>query len=374
MTVPVEQLKERVHDHWDEIPVWFQAGERLDGLEEYSLDYFERTRQFRYVPERFRCILDFVDFAHFRQRLVLEIGCGQGCDLVEFARAGAHVIGSDLSIRNCLVAQKRLRAYGLSGQLVTLDAESIPFADESVDDIYSFGVLHHTPRMHDAFKEVERVLKPGGSLTMMLYRRSYSLWKWQCTYLGWLFMRTVRSDSWKRFYRWMGEIFRIKSFLTDELLDRYQELARRRTYSREEICAFMTDGPTNPLSQFVDPPDIKRGFPGLVPERFYNCYLGPIPVVNKILPAGFRRLVARWLGGFLFFRLRKPRGNAQVARRAAPPTLDEFRELLVDPVLKRPLRWHDDLAQAENGDCYPIVSGVPLLRTEARVERPVAAY
>ena len=359
-------IKSEVHKHWDDIPVWLQTGERLDGFGQYSKEYFEEGQRLRYLPERFECILDFVEFGSYDGRLVLEIGMGQGCDMAEFANAGAHVIGMDLSLRNCLVAQKRLEVYGLEGGVMNADAEAIPLPNDSVDDIYSFGVLHHTPDMRTGFREVERVLSPGGSLTMMLYRRNWSLWRFQCTYLGWLFLQTVKSDRWKRFYRRIGDLFHIKSFSDDRLLDDYQRVARARKYALQEICAFMTDGPTNPLSQFVTREDITEGFPHLLPEAFYECYLGPVPIVNRVIGSGIRRLLARAFGGFLFFRFRKPVGPDGEAAGRPPFASTGFRSLMVDPVNKAPLTWHDEFVEAENGDRYPVVSGVPVLREEAK--------
>ncbi len=168
-------IKQQVYQQWNEIPEWFQAGEPLDGLETYSRAYFEEGKRLRYRPERFECIRDFVDFPAYKDQLLIEVGTGQGCDLNEFAAAGAHVIGADLSQRNCLVAQQRLETYGRQGHFVNVDAESIPLCDNAVDHVYSFGVLHHTPDMFGAFQEVARIVKPGGTVTMMLYRKNWSL-------------------------------------------------------------------------------------------------------------------------------------------------------------------------------------------------------
>ena len=57
--MPAAVKKKDVHQHWNEIPVWFQAGESLAGFEEYSRDYFEESKRLRYRPERFECIRDF---------------------------------------------------------------------------------------------------------------------------------------------------------------------------------------------------------------------------------------------------------------------------------------------------------------------------
>jgi SAM-dependent methyltransferase len=50
------------------------------------------------------------------------------------------------------------------------DAESLPFADGTFDVVYSWGVLHHSPDTPKAFREVLRVLKPGGEARIMIYQ------------------------------------------------------------------------------------------------------------------------------------------------------------------------------------------------------------
>jgi SAM-dependent methyltransferase len=47
---------------------------------------------------------------------------------------------------------------------VRLDAESLPFRDESFDLVFGHAVLHHIPDLARAFVEFERVLAPGGAV------------------------------------------------------------------------------------------------------------------------------------------------------------------------------------------------------------------
>ena len=76
--------------------------------------------------------------------------------------------------------RQRLAASGLSSQLQTADAENLPFANNSFDIVYSWGVLHHSPNTPKAVDEVWRVLRPGGSARVMVYHThsmvGYMLW------------------------------------------------------------------------------------------------------------------------------------------------------------------------------------------------------
>ena len=64
-----------------------------------------------------------------------------------------------------------MRVLGLTAPVVHTDAERLPFASNAFDLVYSWGMLHHTPRMTDAVAEAYRVLKPGGEIRVMLYHR-----------------------------------------------------------------------------------------------------------------------------------------------------------------------------------------------------------
>jgi SAM-dependent methyltransferase len=116
---------------------------------------------------------------------VLDVGCGQGIDLCEYARAGARVSGVDLTPRHVELARRHLAELGLDGTVVEGDAEGLPFPDQSFDIVSSNGVLHHTPDMLGALKEIRRVLRTGGRLTVIVYnRRSAHYWLHQVLLRG----------------------------------------------------------------------------------------------------------------------------------------------------------------------------------------------
>jgi ubiquinone/menaquinone biosynthesis C-methylase UbiE len=116
---------------------------------------------------------------------VLDVGCGQGIDLAQYAAAGAHVTGIDLTPHHAELARAHLRALELEGTVVTGDAESLPFADQSFDRVSSNGVLHHTPGIDRALCEIWRVLRPGGEARILVYnRRSFHYWLFQVLWQG----------------------------------------------------------------------------------------------------------------------------------------------------------------------------------------------
>jgi ubiquinone/menaquinone biosynthesis C-methylase UbiE len=108
---------------------------------------------------------------------VLDVGCGQGIDLVEYARAGARATGIDLTPRHVELARSHLQALALAGTVVHGDAEHLPFEDACFDVVSSNGVLHHTPDMPAALREIHRVLRPGGTARIIVYNRnSFQYW------------------------------------------------------------------------------------------------------------------------------------------------------------------------------------------------------
>jgi ubiquinone/menaquinone biosynthesis C-methylase UbiE len=148
-----------------------------------SREYFERLLQSRreYGP----WMAEALDYAGTTGLDVLDVGCGQGIDLANYARAGARVTGIDLTPRHVELANLHLPALDLPGGAVEGDAESLPFADESFDRVSSNGVLHHTPDMPAALREIHRVLRPGGEARIIVYNRnSFHYWLTQVAWLG----------------------------------------------------------------------------------------------------------------------------------------------------------------------------------------------
>ncbi len=167
-------LKQQVRDFWDQAA----CGEI------YAQGQTLREMLAAQAEARYRLEPYIRDFARFRDgtgRDVLEIGVGMGADHLEWARvAPRSLTGIDLTPRAVAYAKSRLEVYERRSRLLVGDAERLPFADESFDLVYSWGVLHHSPDTAAAMGEVTRVLRPRGLARVMIYHRQslvgYMLW------------------------------------------------------------------------------------------------------------------------------------------------------------------------------------------------------
>lgn len=159
-------LKESVKSYWEKTPCG--SGD-VASIPEGSLEFFETVERQRYGGDDF--MFDVVGFDQWKGKRILEVGCGLGTDLLQFARGGAEVYGIDLTEKGAMLTRKRLGLYGLSGNIVVGDSESLPFASGYFDLVYSWGVIHHTPNTEAAAREIMRVCQPGGRILVMIYHR-----------------------------------------------------------------------------------------------------------------------------------------------------------------------------------------------------------
>jgi SAM-dependent methyltransferase len=103
-------------------------------------------------------------------RAVLDAGCGMGRYLRVAAESKARlIVGLELS--EAIVAARELTAQLPRVGLVRGDLLRLPFAPQSFDQIYSLGVLDHTPDPRGTFLALAGLLKPGGRMVVWVYPR-----------------------------------------------------------------------------------------------------------------------------------------------------------------------------------------------------------
>ncbi|HEY3578966.1 MAG TPA: class I SAM-dependent methyltransferase [Pyrinomonadaceae bacterium] len=168
MTTMLAEEKIRAREQWSQDPCGAEFDREHElGTREF-FDAIEKHRYEEYAPWMPRVM----GFDQFRGARLLEIGCGMGTDLLQFARGGARCTGIDLTPRSVEITRHRFKLYDVRGAFTIADGERLPFASETFDVVYSNGVLHHTPDTAGAIREVHRVLRPGGTAKVMLYHRN----------------------------------------------------------------------------------------------------------------------------------------------------------------------------------------------------------
>lgn len=96
---------------------------------------------------------------------ILEIGCGPGGlwrDQVKNLPANCRLVLSDASPGMISEARQALLDERITFEVI--DAQSIPYPDDTFDCMIASHMLYHVPDLHRTLSEVIRVLKPGGKL------------------------------------------------------------------------------------------------------------------------------------------------------------------------------------------------------------------
>lgn len=98
---------------------------------------------------------------------ILELGCGTGAfwqQNLDRLPLGWEVVVSDFSPGMLDAARRALGTNTSLFHFTVIDAQLIPYADESVDAVLAYHMLYHVPDRQRALSEIRRVLRPGGSL------------------------------------------------------------------------------------------------------------------------------------------------------------------------------------------------------------------
>jgi 2-polyprenyl-3-methyl-5-hydroxy-6-metoxy-1,4-benzoquinol methylase len=236
--------------------------------------YDEVDRRFLHSARLFSAeagnpFLGMMDAANLKGKRILEIGCGMGFHTELLIRAGAIVTSIDLSPTSVASTQRRLELKGLGGDVQQMDAEAMSFADQTFDMVWSWGVIHHSSRTGHVIREIERILKPGGSARIMVYNlEGMPSYVAMATSYLWRFWvgASLDEELWKA-----TDGFTARHYTRDLLADQL-----RTFFTRVDLTIFGQDADAVPL-----------------PRRLRKYVLPLIGVTRQ------RQLARRW-GAFLF--------------------------------------------------------------------------
>ncbi len=159
--------------------------------DKWSISFDERC--VAYARGRFDAIVG--SEVHGREpqpyRTALEIGAGTGFFSLNLKQAGVlgEVHVTDLSPGMVEAAQANAARLGFPVEGRIADAERIPYDDDTFDVVVGHAVIHHIPDVEAAFREMLRVLRPGGRFVIAgeptrigdRYARRLGQWTWSAT-------------------------------------------------------------------------------------------------------------------------------------------------------------------------------------------------
>jgi arsenite methyltransferase len=99
---------------------------------------------------------------------ILDFGCGAGFDLFvarKLVGENGRLCGIDLTDEMAQQARENLAFAGVTNcEIKTVDEDAIPYDDCTFDVVISNGVINLSPCKQTVFREIHRVLRPGGKL------------------------------------------------------------------------------------------------------------------------------------------------------------------------------------------------------------------
>ncbi len=145
--------------------------DRISGVYVEHLDYPHTRVYSGYLDD---AVYDAIKGASLET--VAEISCGRGEALRLAGLAIQTGVGIDISLNMLEPARADLDPAHIT--LVQGDATALPLADACFDTVFMLGGIHHVNDRQALFREVARILKPGGSFCWREPVSDFFLWRW----------------------------------------------------------------------------------------------------------------------------------------------------------------------------------------------------
>mgnify|MGYP001065809758 CR=1 FL=1 len=131
----------------------------------YSIEYLEKTTQLlKEIKEK-----SYERFLNIEEGHIADIGCGTGQDVINLAQlipGNVKVTGVD--IEDAMIRKAEELAQGMEKvAFVKANVEELPFDHEALHGLRNERLIQHVHDPLQAFREFNRVLKPGASLVIV---------------------------------------------------------------------------------------------------------------------------------------------------------------------------------------------------------------
>ena len=179
-----EKFMESIQDFWNS--GWEKRTEEDDHSFLYELNEEELFKRIKasYDSQRSRgegigtYLSNELKIDALKGKTCIIVGPGCGEEAMELhLLSKAKVIGIDLSHKSATLTNKFLHKFGdKSGIGIQGDSRFLPIQSNSIDYVFSSGVIHHSPNIQKSIDEIHRVLKPNGEFCVALYHKYSITW------------------------------------------------------------------------------------------------------------------------------------------------------------------------------------------------------
>ena len=124
--------------------------------------------------------METVNFDHLKLKAgdrLLDLGCGEGRHAITaYMRENIESVGVDLSLKDLQTTRERFNEFKDPDNqqkclnISVANGQTLPFADNTFDKIICSEVLEHIPDYRSVLKEINRVLKTGGTFVASVPR------------------------------------------------------------------------------------------------------------------------------------------------------------------------------------------------------------
>jgi SAM-dependent methyltransferase len=132
--------------------------------------------------------------------LVLEAGSGAGRFTAVMAEAGADLVTFDYS--SAIDVNRANNGDFPNVVFMQADIFDMPFAEGVFDRVFCHGVLQHTPDPARGFRALDRVLRPGGKISIDVYLKDGKIQPWKAKYLWRPLTTRLRPERLLAFLEW----------------------------------------------------------------------------------------------------------------------------------------------------------------------------